>query len=394
MRHVSTPILLALSLSSVLALGCASTPVATPATPAEKDTAAPADSAKPDAPPAAPAAGARDPKIVALAKAALACKFEDDYFDDDCAAYKAWNDNEELFDEHKGDETIFSMYADSDVKIRILASRHGLPQSFFEDKARATRLFDISKAETNATVAHDLGRYVANVDAEKLGLGNELKALAKHPQKTFRDGLAFYLISTYQSPIALEVEQMLINDEDERVRETAVSALSTGGVTPGIEPICKLLTAQLKNPDASLAGSALWAGTSSKCPGMKEQVAAELDKRTADPSKIQNSFGIRYSLAVDGLCGYGTTPEQQKKGFAIAKRLVDPKVPDPNTRRSSLRTLAKCDPVAAQPILKSLAKDKEKFVADGVASALKDAKEYQEKAKKDAAEAKAKPKKK
>jgi hypothetical protein len=312
---------------------------------------------------ASAAPGGRDPQIVALMKPALACKFEEGSFDEECAAYKAWVDNDELFAEGKGNETLLSMFADPDVKVRLLAERKSIDHSYFDDKARAARLFALAKAEKDETVAHGLAGYVAKVDAEKMGLGAELKELAKHPAKRFREALAFYLISSFQTPIALEVEQMLIDDPDPSVRGDAIGALSTGGITPGVEPVCKLLTKQLTRTD-ELHAKALWAGGSSKCAGMKDQVAAELDKRTKDPSKVTNAVGIEYALAAGDLCRDETPPALKKKGFEIGKRLTDAKLPDPNTRRSGIGVLSRCDPAAASAILAPLAKDKDKFVAD------------------------------
>jgi HEAT repeat protein len=60
----------------------------------------------------------------------------------------------------------------------------------------------------------------------------------------------------------------------------------------------------------------------------------------------------------------------KKKGFELARRLVDAKVPDPNTRRSALDVLVRCDPAGAPAVLGALAKDKDKFVAEGAKKAL------------------------
>jgi hypothetical protein len=167
---------------------------------------------------------------------------------------------------------------------------------------------------------------VAKVDAEKLGLAAEQKELARHPSRSLRGSLAFYLMSAFQTPTAIEVEQILLDDPEESVKKRAIGALSTGGITPGVEPVCKLLTKQIARTD-DLAGDALWAGSSSKRAGMKEQVAAQLAKRVTDPSKVTNAQGISYGLAASGLCSRDTSADLRKKAFEIAKRLVDPKVP-------------------------------------------------------------------
>lgn len=333
-------------------------PVATTA-PASAPAPAPAAAAGSDAP------LARDPRIVALVTPALACKFEEGYFDDECPAYKAWKDNDELFAEGKGNDTIFSLLGDADEKLRVLATDKGFDnsQAYFADKAHATRLFALAKKETNAAVAHSLGGYVAKVDAEKFGLGAELRALAKHPVSRFREALAFYLISTFQSPTALDVEQILLEDPDTKVKEKAIGALSTGGITPGVEPVCALLKKQMARTD-DLVGDALQTASSSKCAGIDELLIAELEKRTADPSKVTNAVGIDYSLAAGNVCSRTRSPDLTKKGFAIGKKLVDPKLPDPNTRRAALSVLVSCGPEEAAKALAPLAKDKDKYVAE------------------------------
>jgi hypothetical protein len=323
---------------------------------------------------AAPAKGAelaRDPAIVALAAPALACKFEEGYFDEECPAMKAWHENEELFADGKGNDTVFSMLGDPDEKLRVLAADKGIDgsQAYFADKAHATRLFALAKKETSAQVGHDLGGYVAKVDAEKLGLGPDLVALAKQPVVKFREALAFYLISTNQSPTSLEVLNILLEDADATVKENAIGSLSTGGITPGVPPVCELLKKQLARTD-DFAGKALWAGSSSKCAGIDDVVIAELEKRVADPTKVKNAVGIGYSLAAGSVCGRTASADLKKKGFAIGVKLTDSKVPDPNTRRSSISVLTGCDPAGAKKVLSVLAKDKDKFVADEAKSTL------------------------
>lgn len=362
-------LVVALSTSLFLvACGPATPAVSTPAddSAAAKTAAAAAGSAS-----TKDAVLARDPQIVALMTPVLACKFEEGYFDDECPAMKAWHDNEELFAEGKGDDTVFSMLGDPDEKVRILAADKSFTDTskYFADKAHATRLFALALKETNSRVGHDLGGYVAKVDAEKLGLGPELVALAKHPLVKFREALAFYLISTNQSPSSLEVVKILLEDADPTVKENAIGSLSTGGITPDVPAVCELMKKQLVRTD-DFAGKALWAGSSSKCAGIDDLVIAELEKRVADPTKVKNAVGIGYSLAASAVCNRTASADLRKKGFAIGVKLTDSKVPDPNTRRSSISVLTGCDPAGAKKVLTVLAKDKEKFVADEAKSTL------------------------
>ena len=206
------------------------------------------------------------------------------------------------------------------------------------------------------------------MDAEKLGLGNEARALAKHPDKQFRQALAA-MISRYQTPTALDVVQLLLVDSEREVQADAASALSTWGITPGAEPVCALLSKQLARSD-EVAGVALWAGSSSRCVGMDGQVIAELGKRTADPAEITNAFGVKYALAASGVCSRTASADLKKKAFAVGQKLSDAKVPDANTRRSAIDVVVKCDPASAAKVLTALAKDNDKFVAEGAKMAL------------------------
>ena len=76
---------------------------------------------------------------MALATPALACKFEEGYFDEECPAMKAWHENEELFAEGKGSEAVFAMLGDPDEKLRVLAADKAIDgsQAYFADEARS-----------------------------------------------------------------------------------------------------------------------------------------------------------------------------------------------------------------------------------------------------------------
>jgi HEAT repeat protein len=310
----------------------------------------------------------RDPKIMQLAKGAATCTFEDDRFDDDCAGYKAWKEEDDLFSEGKANETLFAMLGDPDVKMRVLATDKSIDNEYFDDHAKVARLIALVKAEHDDAVARDLMQYLTKTDVDKLGVASEISALAKSPSATVRTSLAS-IISRNQGPTAIAILRTLLEDSDHDVRREAISSLSTGGITPGVESVCKLLGEQIARTD-DLAGDALWAGSSSKCSGMDKRVIDELKKRVADPSQVTNAVGIGYQLAVSGVCRRTSSPELKKAGFAIAKALVSPAVKDSNTRRSALDALVTCDPTGAVAVVRSLTTDKEKFVADGAKKIL------------------------
>jgi hypothetical protein len=315
-------------------------------------------------------AAPRDAQIVKLAKPALACPFEDGSFSDECAAYKAWSENEPLFADGKGNDTLWSMFGDGDVKQRALAAQKGIdnPKGYFADKGRAAQLLTLAGKETNIDVARSLASYAAYVDADKLGLGKEMRALTKQPLPAFRKSFSA-IIAHLQTPTAVAVTQALLEDADREVVRSAISSLSTGGITPGVEPVCAMLAKQMKRTD-DLVGDALWSASSSKCPEMGKQVLAELAKRTADPAKVTNAVGVGYSLAASGVCTHTQAPELKKQAFAIGKSLTDARLKDVNTRQSALNVLVSCEQPEATTILTALSKDKDSTIAKRAAENL------------------------
>jgi hypothetical protein len=165
------------------------------------------------------------------------------------------------------------------------------------------------------------------------------------------------------------VLRLLLNDADHEVQRSAISALSTGGITPGVEPVCKLLSEQIVRTD-ELAGDALWSGSASKCDGMDKRVIDELQKRVADSAKVTNAVGIGYSLAASSVCRRTKSPDLKKLGFAIGKALVSPAIKDPNTRHAALDALVTCDSAGAVALARSLTADKDKGVAEGAKKIL------------------------
>ncbi len=316
----------------------------------------PAVSAAPAAAAAAPAAapGARDPKIAELAKAALACKFEDESFDDECPAYKAWSEEETLFEEGHGDDTILSMLGDPELKVRLLAAEKDITEAYWENGDRVKTLVALGKAEQNEKLSQKLGMLASTVDWQKHGMGDALKDLARHAPQPFRRALAYHLNASFQTPIVVEVDQILIEDPDQHVADTAVEGLGHGHTT---EPLCALLKAQMIRNDFRHS-TALWAGSSVKCAGMKEVVAAELAKRIADPSHVTRETGWDYIRAARNVCR-AESPEVQKKGFELAKKLIDVKITDVQTRRHAVDTVVECDPKAGPALLGTLLKDKD-----------------------------------
>jgi hypothetical protein len=342
------------------ACGSAEPPPAEAPPPPPASTA-PTASATATAPAPSTATGIpRDPKLAEMAKAARACANGDHAYDydRDCPGYKAWHDDEADFEDGKNGDTVFSLYADPDPKVHYLAMLKPIAPAYWENKEHAKALFALARAEKLDDILAKLAVFVAAVDAEKAGLGAELKELAKHPSSRFREWLATYLIQGAQTPLAFEVEQMLLADPSRDVRQNAIGGLA-GEHTPASEPICQLLAKQLTRTDDDLYAVGIQVAASSKCPGLREQATAEIDRRTADPTTVTMVPGLAYTRALFSLCYRAEDPAQKKKKlFALAKRLVDARISDGMVRENALDMLRVCDRDAAEKLLPSLAKDK------------------------------------
>ena len=98
---------------------------------------------------------------------------------------------------------------------------------------------------------------------------------------------------------------------------------------------------------------------------MTRRVVADVTKLVADPSKVTNAVGIPLVNATGRVCKTMKAAGFNQQGFAIAQKLIDPRVPDTNTRRAAIGLLVECDPANAPQALRVLANDKDPFVADG-----------------------------
>lgn len=342
-----------------------------PSTPTAQSTA-PAASATAAAPASPELAG--DPALVALAKAAAACPFDEkeEEFDEACPAYKAWWDGGmgDLGERHA---LLLSMLESPDTKIQALAARPGFQNTgtFFDDPIRARRLFAVARTAKIGWVPWDVGHQIARVDAEKLGLSAELRALAKSPSASLRVGLAASA-SFHPTALVLELTRDFLKDESQNVRKSAIAAL--GLDTPPVEGVCKLLTELLPRTDAE-SSDILWSGATSRCPGMGELVIAEVAKRVADPSKVGEPLGPFYSMTASGVCERTKSEDLKKKAVRLIVSLTSPKVPSSATRVMAINVLGGCDKSAAEKALGALARDKDAAVAEQAKKSLAELKQ-------------------
>jgi hypothetical protein len=205
------------------------------------------------------------------------------------------------------------------------------------------------------------------LDAEKLGVGEQLTALAKHPLAKFRAGLAFHLYARWQTALNLPLTRALLADSDREVRVSALTGLSVGAQRGKKEEGCRLLGQQLARTD-DVAADAHWKAATSDCKPIYDALADSISRRLLDPA-VTEKDGVTYALAIGALCKNGTSMQKQK-GFLAARKLVAPTVKNPNVRSAGIDPLLGCDAVAGTPLVGQLAKDKDKFVAERAAKEL------------------------
>jgi hypothetical protein len=353
------------SLVCILAFATACASAAAPVTnaPAAKECA--------DVPAPAAESSNTDPDILALAEAAKTCKFENSSFDWNCPAYKAFtSESDDLFEGLDGNSTILAMLENSDVRMRTLAADKGFVtgRAFFAQKSNAERLIKVIAKEGEPRVLSRLGRFAAFINAEKLGMTEQVMAFTAHGNSQFRDAVASAMLPLQPTAFSLKFTQKLLDDADRSVKRSALLALSGNGRTRASESLCAALKSQLTRTD-DLAAEALEAGSTSKCEGMQEATLTEIEKRVkaAQPDTKLGNF----QSAVSSVCWGFRTPEALKKrAFDVAVK-VAPKISEEWEQRSFIRLFRMCDVKRAKealtPFLKSSYPDTAKEVKEELA---------------------------
>lgn len=314
-----------------------------------------------------------------LAKAAAACKFDEDgSVDRECPAFVQWRDEEKLFVDGQGNATILSLLEDEDPKLRQVAALRGFvkPEVFFAVRENAHRLAHAAIKETDAQVGRALGELASRIDGERVDLKGELFALTKHPIKELRSSFAFYLLGRNPSALNLAIaHRMMTLDPDVRVQETAVGSLSTGGITKGTPGVCALLRKQLRRTDRPGA-QAHWTAGTSWCGEVFPALMDSLEQRVDAWVKAGARESIsEYALAATAICSMrpeldpAAKAALKRRAFVVGQRITESS--DRFTKGFGTRVLTDCDPVAARPILESMAKSNDSVVADEAKRSLK-----------------------
>ncbi len=225
----------------------------------------------------------------------------------------------------------------------------------------------VEKPDNHYDVEAAAVRWLSKADFNKLGLADRLQALAKNPSVEVRRAVAFGIIDhgfpkNPSQDAEMDLVGTLLKDKSGKVIKRAAMGLSNAA-SPGTKP-CTLLKDAVKRADDK-TDSVVWAAGSARCKGLAGMVINYVDKRTSDPTKVTNAFGLDLAQAVQFACRHADQAEK-KKGYAVAVRMTSAKVPDPNTRYAAMSTLVSCDQKgakAARSVIAKLAKDKDSFVS-------------------------------
>lgn len=324
---------------------------------------------------------ALDPALAALVAPALSCKLENGRLVSCPTADEFRRSSAEPLEGEKGDDAVFSLVVHPNERYRLLGVSRTLHDAkrHFAKKDHADALVAQIERETNEEVRDHLAAWAGDIDAEKLGLTDKLKALGTSTNKNVRRSMAYRFLFHNATPLGYAIVGPLLSDAEKDVRSAAVTGLHNTAVF-GASPGCKLLEDAL---GGQYADKVVWSAAGlPRCPGLQAKALAYVDKKTADPTKVTNEVGIDYSLATSAVCDDprtrgvkdSPTPTAATKStaFQVAVRLTSKAVPDPNTRRAAMSALVACDPARAKTELAKLEKDADSFISGEAKKKLED----------------------
>jgi hypothetical protein len=310
---------------------------------------------------------ANDPKVVGLAKKALACKYGSS-FDDGCADYKAWQDERDAFKDGKADGTLVALIEDSDVKVRDLGLRkfsvNGSPA--LKDKALSERLVTVAEKAKGWTEMHTylLGNIVGHIKIGDSGLFPRLKALVSSAdvdsslRRAIVDGL---LYSNDTSDDVWALTRDTLKDADKQVARNALRAFWTGASDKTLQARCDIYKELVEGPDEDFAASAgeYLTRPQAGCKTHFDAVLTSLEARV----KAKKMTVAPFVETLANVCEPNlATPAQVKKANALAHQLADDKKGQGWARSAALEAAAKCDPKSAKAYLGKFKQDADKEV--------------------------------
>lgn len=342
-----------------LALGCSEEKKADPTPPPTEKGAKPEAKAEP------PAKGlgnkGNDPAVVALAKAAQACKPDGSRLEWNCDGFKAWRDSK-LFEDDKTDATLLNLLEDSDEKVRFLGADR-LAKHAVEDAAAAKRVLAAAQAETSPLVADALGKALGQIDGTKTGIAAEVnKLVSSHKLPELRVGL---ITTGASNPAVFDAILAVANEStDEKMRLAAEISFYNNTPSGKEADVCKMWLANVDHANAEVAGeAAAVCGRVSSCKANWEALLNKIEAKTKKGAVNNQQLAAALSWMHDGS---ESTAKQKARTLKLAKAIASNPKNDAFARSRTLEFLGPLD----KAFVKKFAKDKEPMVKAAAERAL------------------------
>lgn len=318
---------------------------------------------KPDAPPAKGlGAPGNDPAVVALAKAAQACKPDGTRLEWNCDGYKAWRESP-LLKDGKADATMLNLLDDADEKVRFLGADR-LAEGATEDAAAAKRVLAAAQAETSTLVGDKLGKALGKIDGAKTGIAADVNKLLTD---TKNDELRLGLITAGASnPSVADAILALANGStDEKLRLAATTAFYNNTPAGKEADVCKMWLANVDHENREIAGeSAAACGRVGSCSANWDSLLDKIEAKVKKGAVSYHQLAAALQWMHDGS---SSNAKQKARTLKLAKAIASNAKNDPFARSRMLEFLGPLD----KAFVKKFTKDKEPMVKDAAERALK-----------------------
>ena len=311
-----------------------------------------------------------DPAVLALAKKALACTWNNGF--GDCEAYRSWQTAQGPLGGGRADTTLIALLEDDDERVRGLAADAlaTFGSRYRNDSVLSLRIVVQAEREKSSTVAPPLGQAVAKINVQKSDVFERVRAIAKkHDLTPLRSAIALRLLEHNPTVRAVhDLMRELVRDPDKQVRAAAVKALWAGG---GHFPVdtCAVWAELLDDPDDDIAALCsryvAWWG---RCQD-KYEALLEAEQRRAVAVRVRSTLHVE---ALTHVCRDDRAPDAQKqRAFALIRGLAEQGTVERQVRLRAVEGLLECDPVAGRAAVQRLSRDPDGIVAQVATELLK-----------------------